>query len=438
MATDANGAVTNLPEGYTVDQQAATTAQPIQASALPSGYQVDATPKSTLADPFAQFGGTAHKPTFAEQAQQGRESRPGYLPPNSVGPQLSTGQQLRQDPGMPLRNKIREIENYTQEGKQVHPILATIGDYLKKVYVPSPEVPNDMEHPLASPVPPPLPGMSGALEAAGAESAAAKAAATSAAPAAAEAAPSLASKIIKGAKVAQPKAAGAIRTAASAATEVPAVQPLSLPLVLDQPIDATEAQAKSLYSQIDAASGTDMKALREKLANTEYNIRNLGDTEEDRALEAKYEASRTGLINKIEQAKQDAIKAGVDPGTLDQADAMYKKAQALRDVQKIFQTPSNIYGSARAGQEEMINVKPTVQALQKLQYADKFGSSRLEQALGEQNANALLGKLYQAERLGQSAIRAHNIAKWIGITGAGAVGAGTVADITEHLISGKH
>ncbi len=381
---------------------------------------------SDTPDPFSSVGGVAHK-TLAERF---REGRPGYLPPNSVGPQLSMAEQLKRDPGMPLRTKIREIENYTQEGRQVHPILATVGDYLKKVFVPGAEVPNDLEHPLASPVPPPLPGLSSALEGASAVSTVASAARAATTPAAE--APSVVSKIVKGAKVAQPKAQSALREAASVASESPTAQPMSLPRILEQPIDTTEAQAKSLYSKIDAAAGTDIKALREKLGNTEYQIRNLTDTEEDRVLEARLEASRQGLLDKIDTAKQDAIKAGVDPATLDQADATYGKAQALREVEKIFKNPNNISGNARLGQEEIINVDPTVKALQKLQYADKYGGSRLEQALGEQNANALLGKLYEAQRLGQSAIRARRIAEWVG---AGILAAGPVIEGTKVLLS---
>jgi hypothetical protein len=378
---------------------------------------VSAQELSSDSDPFAAFGGKVHKP----------------LPfgPNSIGPQLSMAEQLKRDPGMPLRTKIREIENYTQEGRQVHPILATVGDYLRKVYVPGAEVPNDIEHPLASPVPPPLPGFSSALEDAVATSTAASAARAATTPAA-EATPGIISKVVKGAKVAQPKAQSALREAASVASESPTAQPMSLPRILEQPIDTTESQAKSLYSKIDAAAGTDIKALREKLGNTEYQIRNLTDTEEDRALESRLELSRQGLLDKIDTAKQDAIKAGVDPATLDQADATYGKAQALREVEKIFKNPSNISGNARLGQEEIINVEPTVRALQKLQYADKYGGSRLEQALGEQNANALLGKLYEAQRLGQSAIKARRIAEWVG---GGILAAGPVIEGTKTLFS---
>lgn len=416
MAQQVQPIAVDAAELSSTPQAPAATTQPVaaQSTSTQTPIPVNAQELSSDPDPFRTLGGKLHIDTN-----------------NMIGPQPSMSEQLKQDPGMPLRTKIREIENYTQEGRKVHPLLATVGDYLKKIYVPGAEFKSDMEHPLAQPVPPPLPGLSGALESAATESAAATTAARATAPAAGEAAPGLISKITKGAKVAQPKAANALRSAASEASEAPTAQPLSLPRILEQPIDTTEAQAKSLYSKIDAAAGTDIKALREKLSNTEYNIRNLTDTEEDRALEAKYEASRAGLLDKIEQAKQDAIKAGVDPATLDQADQAYGKAQALREVQKIFQKPSNIYGNVKAGQEEMINIKSTVQDLQKLQYNDKFGTSRLEQALGEQNANALLGKLYQAERLGQSAIRARHIAEWIA---GGTVGIATAADAAKHLV----
>jgi hypothetical protein len=398
----------NSPEAAAQSNTATSTAPTTQDKITMSPSEFNAQPSS--ADPFAAVGGTRHLP----------------FGPNSIGPQPSMGEQLKADPGMPLRTKIREIENYTQEGRKVHPILATVGDYLKRIYVPGAEVPKDAVLPYGGQpdLPLPLPGLSSALEGAAAESATANAARTAAASAtpAAEAAPGVISKVVKGAKVAQPKAQGALRTAASSASEAATVQPQSLPRILEQPIDATEAQAKSLYSKIDEAAGTDIKDLREKLSNTEYQIRQAADPD----IEAKFEAKRASLIDKIQQAKQDAAAAGVDPKTLDQADALYGKAQALRDVEaKVFKNPSIVSGNARLGQPETIDVDKALDALQKLQYADKYGSSRLEQALGEQNANALLGKLYEAKRLGQSAVRAQRIAEWIG---GGIVAAGPVIE----------
>jgi hypothetical protein len=399
------------------EAMAARESQPPAAAAAPAPSQSSVQPTLQEAvtahnDPFTAVGGKAHIDSN-----------------NMIGPQPTLGQQFKWDPGTPLRTAIRNIENYTEEGRKEHPALSTVGDALKRIYEPAAEVPHDVEHPLAQPVPPPLPGFSAALEGGAADVAAANTA-VAARPVATA---SLASKITKGAKVAQQPAKEALTEAAGAVSKAPNVE-TSLPHILEQPIDETESQYKSLYAKIDQAAGTDIKELRKKLSNTEYQIRNLTDTEADQALEGKLEESRRGLIDKIEQAKQDAIAKGVDPKTLDQADAAYGKAQALQEVEKVLKNPSNIIGNARVGQEESINVDSTIRALQKLQYSDKFSGSRLEQALGEQASNALLGKLYEAQRLGQSAIKARVVAEWI--TG-GIAGVATVADAAKHLMPGK-
>ena len=167
--------------------------------------------------------------------------------------------------------------------------------------------------------------------------------------------------------------------------------------------------------RIDEAAGTDFKALNEKLDNTEYQIRQLTDTEADQAAEARLEASRTGLMEKIEAAKQDAMANGVDPKLLDQADAQFTQARALKDLDaKVFKNPSVIKGNAAMGTEEEVNLNSAVKALQKLQDSTKFGASRLEQALGKEGANKLLRDMYAAQRAGQVALTRQAFAKMIG------------------------
>jgi hypothetical protein len=339
--------------------------------------------------------------------------------------QPSLGQQFKWDVGTPLRTAIRNIENYTQEGRKEHPALAIVGDALKRVYVPGDEVPNDPTHPLAQPVPPPGPGFSSALEGGAADAAAANTTVAARPPVSA----TVTQKLIKGAKVEQAPAKAAIQDAAAAASKNPMTE-TSLPYIMEQPIAEGESEYKSLYSQFDRAAGTDIKKLRDDLEHTEYQIRQAIDPD----AEAKFEAKRSAIMDKIEQAKHDAVAANVPLDTLDKADKVYGRVQAQRDVEKVFQTPANVFGNARRGADELINVEPTIKALQKLQYADKYGSSRLEQALGEQNANALLGRLYEAQRLGQSAIRARVIAEWIA---GGVIGAGTLVDAAKHLMPGK-
>jgi hypothetical protein len=279
--------------------------------------------------------------------------------------------------------------------------------------------PNDPNQMLGAPITP-MPGVGGALEDFAAEEGA------SAAPAAAEGS-GIVQKIknmFKGKDAAQPEAEEALRSGVKAGGKeagISTVQPQSLRTVAEEPIQTLDSSAKSLYRQIDNAAGTDFKALNEKLDNTEYQIRQLTETEEDVQKEAALEKSRTAIMDKIEAAKQDALKAGVDPKVLEQADAKFKQARALSDVEtKVFKNPSIVQGNSAFGTSETVNVDSAIKQLQKLQDATKYGGSRLEQALGKEGAKQLLEKMYAAQRAGNEALSHQQVAKWIaGIIGAG-------------------
>jgi hypothetical protein len=240
------------------------------------------------------------------------------------------------------------------------------------------------------------------------------------------AAPEVAEQIVKGDRVAQPQTDAALRQGATAASKeagLSTVQPQSLRTVLEDPIESLETQAKSQYRQIDQAAGTDFKALNDKLSNTEYQIRQLTETEEDVAKEAQLEKSRTAILDKIEAAKQEAIAQGVDPKILEDADANFKQANALRDVEaKVFKNTGVVKGNVVHGTPETINVDAAVKALQKMQDTEKFGGSRLEEAFGEAGAKAVLDDMYSAQRAGVKAMTrqqwATRIAK-VGLTVGG-------------------
>ncbi|MGB9233162.1 MAG: hypothetical protein WCC04_02030 [Terriglobales bacterium] len=253
--------------------------------------------------------------------------------------------------------------------------------------------------------------------------------------------PSLVQQVIKGERIAQPQAEEALRTGAEAGSKeagVNAARPTSLRRTLESPIEQLDSQAKAAYRQIDDAAGTDFKALNEKLENTEYQIRQLTGTEEDQALEAKLEKSRTALMDKIEQAKQEAIKNGVDPKTLDEADSKFLQARAMKDVEaKVFKNPTIVKGNLTHGTAETVDVNGAVKALQRLQDTEKYGAPRLEQAFGKEGAKALLDDMYAAQRAGVKAMTRQEWAKRAvkALTGAG--GAYELWHVLNGLTSGK-
>lgn len=223
------------------------------------------------------------------------------------------------------------------------------------------------------------------------------------------------SSIAKGEAVAQAPAQSALREAAGTSTP-------SLRESLEEPIEQAHSTYKDLYKQIDDAAGTDVKALREKLANTQQDIRELTDTEEDVVKEAKLEKARQGLLDKITQAEKDATAAGVPPDTLAKADKVFQQTQALKDVEaKVFKNPNVVIGNAKYGTNETVNVNSAIKAIQKLQDSAKYGGPRLEQAFGADGANNLLNNLYQAQRAGQKAVKVQDVAKWVLRLGGAAV-----------------
>jgi hypothetical protein len=232
-------------------------------------------------------------------------------------------------------------------------------------------------------------------------------------------------QLLRGEKVSQEPAQQALRTGAKAAGGQGTNA--SLRTVLEEPIDRIGGEAKSIYRQIEDAAGTDIKGLREKLGNVEYQIRQLTSTEEDVTKEAALEKSRTALEDKIAEAKQAAVKAGVDPKALEQADAKFTQASALQDLQsRVFKNTNVISGNQALGAEESINVNSAVKALQKLADDTRYGTSRLEQALGKEGAQGLLRDMYSAQKSGMQAIRARalvaKVAKWAAYGGGALAG----------------
>lgn len=215
-------------------------------------------------------------------------------------------------------------------------------------------------------------------------------------------------QIVKGKNVAQPEAQAAMGEAGAGGE--------SIRESLTQPIAEAESKADALYKQMDE-SGIDVKAMNQKLRNINRELRKLTDTPEDMAREAKLEQARTGLMDKIQQS-------GIPPKLIKQADAQFRQAQALSDVEaKIFKNPEIVEGNVKYGTEETVNVDKAIKSLEKLQ-ENKWGR-RVDQAFGKEGADRLMSKLYDAQRQGVHAMKVREIAKWAGITlgaSGGAVG----------------
>ena len=214
--------------------------------------------------------------------------------------------------------------------------------------------------------------------------------------------PGLVQRLVKGQEVEQAPAQAALKSVGSG-------EP-SLREVLMKPIVDAQAKADSLYQQMDA-SGTDVKAITQKLRNTNQKLRQLTDTPEDQALESKLEQSRTGLMDQLKTS-------GVSQQLIDQADTQFQQTKALSDISnRVFKNPSIVEGDPAYGTPETVNVDSAIKALRKLQQT-KYGD-RLVQGLGQEGADKLLGQMYSAQRSGVAAIHsrviATRLAKWAGL-----------------------
>jgi hypothetical protein len=91
--------------------------------------------------------------------------------------------------------------------------------------------------------------------------------------------PGILQQVIKGEKVAQQPAQAAVRQAAGAGEEAPVLQGNTT--VLDEPLANLKQQETAAYKQVDDAAGFDLKAEKAQLANDQYKLAQLGNTDAD-------------------------------------------------------------------------------------------------------------------------------------------------------------
>ena len=185
-----------------------------------------------------------------------------------------------------------------------------------------------------------------------------------------------------------------VRNAVADAAEKAGVTVKPTESIQDMAMDAAKAfraKATKLYSQVDdaieAATGRagrfqahdeNLEALHDKLADS------IGDTE----AQAKYAKA----IQEEEAAKQASLGHIKDAGLGDapkQASALHKQGRALEDLGKKVQ--ANTDGlPGDAGNPERLNPKTFATSLKNLKNNTRYGGSRLEQAIGPDNATTLI------------------------------------------------
>jgi hypothetical protein len=227
--------------------------------------------------------------------------------------------------------------------------------------------------------------------------------------------PGIIQQVLKGEQVAQPAAQQAVRQAVQSSAEAAGTADESVassiqtqPLlkgnttVVDEHLSALQKQEQAAYSKMDAASGFDVKAEKQQLANDQYKLKQLGNTDADVTQKGNLIDSINDSQGRITDAEAKMKAAGVDP---DIADSIHKQRMAGNDFRKVL-----IKNTSADGQS--VNVDGMLKASKALRFV-KYGD-RLEQFLGSKDAaDGFMSDLQQAQELGAHALKAQNIAKMV-------------------------
>ena len=152
-----------------------------------------------------------------------------------------------------------------------------------------------------------------------------------------------------------------------------------------------QAKGKSIYSQLDTASGGRFQRYKDTLDKIDTQLDNLVEgVDDDRiaSLEQKKNEIETSQNQMFEDLK---LTKGLDPEAVKVADAHWKQAMALQDISRDVRMSTTGDIASGATKSEEINPKMLANRLQK-----RFDSGRLQQALGDEGARVLLKEAYAA------------------------------------------
>jgi hypothetical protein len=350
---------------------------------------------------------------------------------SSVDPSLLTSDPVKQagvKMTMPLikgliavHDKLRDVENMTQEGRQAHPIQAGLGDIANRI---EGFLTGNTQHPedaigtgqygmTNNPVLAAVSAVPAAADMATAGEAIARGT---------QDAPGLIKQVLQGKSVAQEPAKAAVRGAVGAAEDAPLLEGNST--VLDDALANIKQQESAAYKAKDDAAGFDVKAEKANLKNDQYKLKQLGNTDADNDAREKLTAAIQDSQARISDAETKMQEAGIDPK---EADQLHQQRMAGQDFKKVIVKNTNSDGS--------VNVDGLLRDSKNLRF-NKFGD-RLQQFLGSpEAADDLVSKLDQMQKLGAHAVKAQKIAAWIGGGVAATLGGSAGYDALKH-VSGK-
>lgn len=199
--------------------------------------------------------------------------------------------------------------------------------------------------------------------------------------------------------------------------------PSSIRDVVENVSDKVKDTSSALYKQLDDATGGRFQRFNDKLKTLNRAIREATDEDEEHRLVTRKAEVETAQEQALESAKQ----AGVDPNLIRQANMTWKQSQALFDLDHQLKMSTSGMRPEIATPDstpEILDPKKLFGRLNKL-----YDSGRLQDAVGQQNAQELLQHSDNAHLQQQKIVNRVDIAKKAGKIAAKAAVGGAAAGL---------
>jgi hypothetical protein len=205
--------------------------------------------------------------------------------------------------------------------------------------------------------------------------------------------------------------------------------------VVQETADRIYDKSKAQYQVLDEATGGRFQRFNEKLEAGRKQLMNLSGSEEDVAKEASILKGQQETEAAMQEAFDEARAKGIDPQLIDEANANFKKSQALYDLD-IAIKKSTEGAHPELSSPELVEDSPETVNPQKLssRINSLYDSGRLQDALGEKGANDLFDHSLKNLSDYKKVMRNRKVALTAGKYGAGVLGLGAAGHYVGHLL----
>jgi hypothetical protein len=216
---------------------------------------------------------------------------------------------------------------------------------------------------------------------------------------------------------------------------VPKPMSKSIRNVVEETADKVYDKSKAQYQALDEATGGRFQRFKEKLEAGRKQLMNLSGSEEDVAKEASILKGQQETEAAMQEAFDEARAKGIDPKLIDDANANFKRSQALYDLD-IAIKKSTEGAHPELSSPELVDDSPETVNPQKLsnRINSLYDSGRLQDALGEMGANDLFDHSLKNLSDYKKIMRNRQVAATAGKYAAGALGLGAAGHYVGHLL----